>query len=124
MEKSCWRGCRDIGPWFKILKPGITIGELNHSLLTFIKESGFKSQRPAFHGLGLSTETPLAGTSAAPRCQPDDSFRLMSGMVLEFEPHVVTADGKKNVTLGCPVLVTNTGCRSLNQNKIELKVIR
>jgi Xaa-Pro aminopeptidase len=102
------------------LKPGITLGELNESFLSVIKKSGYNSLRPSFHGLGLSTEMPLAATPANPNCIPDNSFEMQSGMVLEFEPHVVSVDGNRNATLGCPVLVTETGCRPLNKRKIEL----
>ncbi|MDP2646359.1 MAG: hypothetical protein Q8P24_15585 [Desulfobacterales bacterium] len=36
-------------------------------------------------------------------------------MVIEFEPKVMTPDRKKGVNLGCPVVVTETGCRVLNK---------
>ena len=104
------------------LKPGTTLGELNEAFLSVIKESGYNSQRPAFHGLGLSTELPLAATPMSPGCLPSNDFKLLPGMVLEFEPHVVTSDGKKHATIGCPVLVTETGCRPLNNRKMELRI--
>jgi len=108
----------------EVLKPGITLGELNEAFLNLIHDSGYSSQRPAFHGLGLSTEMPLAAAGGNPDCIPDNSFELLTGMVLEFEPHVMTHDGKINSTLGCPVLVTETGCRPLNKRKIELLMCR
>jgi len=106
----------------KTLKPGVTLGELSESFLSVMKESGYSNERPSFHGLGLTSEKPLAGTMAHPVCLPSNSFQMLPGMVLEFEPHVMTSDKKKNATIGCPVLVTETGCRPLNKTKMELRI--
>jgi Xaa-Pro aminopeptidase len=106
----------------KALKPGITLGEFNKAFLSVITDAGYVTERPSFHGLGLSTETPpLAGPAGSP-CMPSDSFKLLTGMVLELEPHTMSKDRKYNATLGCPVLVTETGCRPLNKAKIELRI--
>jgi Xaa-Pro aminopeptidase len=108
----------------KALKPGITLGELNKAFLSVITDAGYISERPSFHGLGLSTETPpLAGPAGSP-CMPSDSFQMLPGMVLELEPHTMSKDRKYNATLGCPVLVTETGCRPLNKAKIELRICK
>lgn len=107
----------------KILKPGITARDLTLALLEPVKESGLNSIRPAFHGLGLTSEEPLAAVGAG-TCIPDDSFLIQAGMVIEFEPHVITPDGRKGLTLGGPVLVTDTGCRPLGQSRMEVKIIR
>jgi len=40
----------------KILKPGITTGELYQAILSPIKEAGYKTTNPGFHGLGLGLE--------------------------------------------------------------------
>lgn len=107
-----------------ILKPGITLKELTQALQAPIFEAGLKTIRPAFHGLGLTSEEPLAYTAPGTSCIPSDSFIVQSKMVFEFEPHVITQDMKKGLTLGYPVLVTDKGCRSLNKNKPEVKIIR
>ena len=106
------------------LKPGITLQELTRSFHTPIDEAGLKSIRPVFHGLGLTSEEPLASTAPGTSCIPSDSFPVKAGMVFEFEPHVITPDMKKGLTLGYPVLVTDKGCRSLSKSKLEVKIIR
>ncbi len=107
----------------KVLKAGITLQELNEAFQSTIKAAGLSSQRPAFHGLGLCSETPpLGGFGPTAACLPSNSYRLQAGMVLEFEPHAMTPDGKKHATIGCPVLVTETGCRPLNKSPLELKI--
>ncbi|MGD1119954.1 MAG: Xaa-Pro peptidase family protein [Dehalococcoidales bacterium] len=108
----------------KALKPGITLKELTAALHAPILEAGLTTIRPVFHGLGLTSEEPLASTLMGSSCIPYDSFLIQAGMVLELEPHIITKDGKKGTTLGNPVLVTEKGCRSLNKNKAEVKIIR
>jgi Xaa-Pro aminopeptidase len=108
----------------KTLKPGITLKQLTQALHAPIQESGLRTIRPCFHGLGLTSEEPLAATGPGTSCIPEDSFVIQAGMVFEFEPHVITQDMKKGATLGCPILVTETGCRSLNKQKMEPKIVR
>jgi len=105
------------------LKPGLTLIELTEALHAPIIEAGLTTIRPAFHGLGLTSEEPLASPAPGVPCIPSDSFEIQAGMVFEFEPHVITKDGKKGMTLGTPVVVTETGCRPLNKSRIEVKVI-
>jgi len=105
------------------LKPGITTGELYRAMLTPIAEAGYASTNPAFHGLGLGLEDPVSLFPAQPEYRPDTSLRMEPGMVVEFEPHVVRRDFKKGASLGCPVLVTETGFRLLSKNwKPEVRV--
>ena len=60
---------------------------------------------------------------AQPDYQPDLSRVIKPGMVIELEPPVISRDFKKGTTLGCPVLVTDTGCRLLSSNwKPEVKI--
>jgi Xaa-Pro dipeptidase len=107
-----------------ILKPGITVGELDRAFQAPIKEAGYTIANPAFHGIGLTLEEPLGSYPRQTTYNPDTSFEIVANMVLEFEPHPVTRDLKKSVHLGCPVLVTDTGCRQLAKNwKPECKVI-
>ena len=108
----------------KILKPGITTGELYQAILSPIKEAGYKTTNPGFHGLGLALEDPVSIFPAQTEYKPDLSLKMQSGMVVEFEPHVVSPDFKKGTSLGCPVLVTDTGCRLLSKKwKPEVKII-
>jgi Xaa-Pro dipeptidase len=99
----------------KALKPGITTGELYQSILSPIKEAGYVSTNPAFHGLGLGLEDPVSLFPTQTEYKPDTSLRMQPGMVVEFEPHVVRRDFKKGASLGSPVLVTETGCRLLSK---------
>ena len=106
-----------------VLRPGITTGELYQAILSPIKEAGYTSTNPNFHGLGLGLEEPVSIFPAQTEYKPDTSLKMRSGMVVEFEPHVVRPDFKKGATLGSPVLVTDTGCRLLSKNwKPEVKI--
>jgi hypothetical protein len=79
---------------------------------------------PGFHGLGLALEDPVSIFPAQTEYKPDLCLKMQSGMVVEFEPHVVSPDFKKGTSLGCPVLVTDTGCRLLSKKwKPEVKII-
>lgn len=106
------------------LKPGITLKELREAFHAPIIEAGLTTIRPSFHGLGLTSEEPHSATGLGTECIPSDSFQLQAGMVLEFEPHIVTQDHRKGLTLGYPVLVTDGGCRLLSRNQPEVKIIR
>jgi Xaa-Pro aminopeptidase len=106
------------------LKPGITVGELNEALASPIKKAGYVQQTPNFHGLGLAIEEPFSGFPAQPEYQPKSDRRIEPGMVLEFEPPVISQDFKRGTTLGSPVLVTDKGYRLLSKNwKPEVKII-
>lgn len=108
----------------KTLRAGITVGEFDEAFLSPIREAGYTYMYPHFHGLGLALEEPIGSFPIQPAYKPNTSFRLEAGMVFEFEPHVVTPDGKKGLSLGCPVVVTETGCRLISKNwQPELKII-
>ncbi len=109
---------------FQALRPGITAGELDEAFLAPIAKAGYTRENPAFHGLGLSLEEPIGSFPMQPSYRPDVATVMEAGMVLEFEPHVVTPDIKKGVHLGCPVILTETGCRLLNDKwQPEFKVV-
>ncbi len=109
---------------FRLLKPGLTAGELDDAFLAPVQKTGFTRENPAYHGLGLSLEEPIGSFPMQPSYRLDRGMVLKAGMVLEFEPHVVTADMKKGLHLGCPVLVTRTGCRLLNKAwQPELRIV-
>ena len=100
------------------------MGELDQAILSTIREAGYIHRNPAFHGLGLSLEGPIGSFPVQSPYKPFTSFRIESGTTLEIEPHVVTPDGKKGLTIGCPILVTETGCRLLSKNwRPEFKII-
>jgi Xaa-Pro aminopeptidase len=100
----------------RALRPGITAGELDEAFLSTIREAGYKVRNPAFHGLGLYLEMPMGTYPGQPEYKPDTSFVIEPNMVLEFEPHVESHDGKKGIHMGSPVLVTQTGYRVLTKN--------
>ncbi len=100
----------------RVLKPGISTGRLYDAILSPIKEAGYESTNPAFHGLGLGLEEPVSIFPAQRRYKPDTLLKMKAGMVIEFEPHVVRPDFRKGASLGSPVLVTDTGCRLLSKN--------
>ncbi len=109
---------------FKVLKPGITVGELDEAFLSPIKKAGYVVANPPFHGLGLTLEMPMGTYPRQVNHKPDTSLIIQAGMVIEFEPHPVTPDWQKSMHLGSPVLVTKTGCRLLSKNwKPEFPIV-
>ncbi len=70
-------------------------------------------------------EEPIGSFPIQPYHEFNSSFMMSEGMVIELEPHVVTADGKKGLTIGSPVLVTETSCRLLSQSwKPEFRTVQ
>ncbi len=100
----------------KVLKPGITAGELEEAFHAPIRKAGYSHRFPAFHGLGLSLEEPIGSFPLQPEHKLKSSMVIQAGMVLEFEPHVVAPDEKKGISFGCPVLVADTGCAVIPRN--------
>jgi len=111
-----------------VLKPGITVGELNEVMLAPTKKAGYLKLNPTFHGLGLAIEEPFGSFHAQPSYQPNSARIIKPGMVLEFEPGGAVVDRTKGIGRGCslggPVLVTDTGCRLLSKTwKPGVKII-
>lgn len=107
------------------LKPGITVDELDQAILSVIRKAGYIHRNPAFHGLGLSLEGPFGSFPVQSAFSPFASIRFEPGMILEIEPHVVIQDGKKGLTIGSPVLVTERGCKLISNTwKPELRIIQ
>ena len=108
----------------KVLKPGITAGELNDALAAPILKAGYRQRSPNFHGLGLSLEEPMSNFPGQPEYKAKSDRIIKPNTVLEFEPPVISQDHKRGTTLGCPILVTDTGYRLLAKNwKPEVKII-
>jgi Xaa-Pro aminopeptidase len=95
------------------LKPGLSAGELQALMKVPVLARGHQVLGPMFHGLGLSFERPIAQTSLGTSFVEDLDIVLEPGMVLELEPHVVAMDFSRGCSLGCPVLITSTGCEPL-----------
>jgi Xaa-Pro aminopeptidase len=116
-----WRDIFDISVksfenGLRVLRPGITAGELDEAFMSPIREAGYRVRNPAFHGLGLYLEMPMGTYPGQPEYKPDTSFIIREKMVPEFEPHVESRDGRKGIHMGSAVLVTETGCRILTRN--------
>lgn len=108
----------------KVLKPGITVGELNDAFLPPINKAGHRQRTPNFHGIGMAIEEPFSGFPSQPEYRAKRDRLIEPNMVLEFEPPVISPDFKRGTTLGSPILVTDTGYRFLSKNwKPEVKII-
>jgi Xaa-Pro aminopeptidase len=95
------------------LKPGLGAGELQTRMRAPVLAASHQALGPMFHGLGLSFEPPVAETSLGTSFVEDLEIVFEPGMVVELEPHVVARDFSRGCSIGCPVLVTETGCESL-----------
>lgn len=95
------------------LKPGLSAGELQARMRAPVQKHGHQTLGPMFHGLGLSFEAPVAETSLGTSFVEDLDIVFEPGMVVELEPHVVAMDFARGCSIGCPVLVTDSGCKPL-----------
>ncbi len=100
---------------YKVLRAGVTAGELDKALTTPIKEAGYHYTHPAFHALGLRLEEPIGSFPAQLEYKPNHDFVIQENLVMEIEPQVCTVDCKKGLSIGIPALVTGTGYRLLSQ---------
>jgi Xaa-Pro aminopeptidase len=109
----------------KVLRPGITIKELNDAFVVPIEEQGYHCERPPFHGVGVGTaEPPWGSFPIQPNRRLRESYEIKANMVLEFEPQAVAPDSRRGIHLGTSVMVTETGCRQLSKSwRPEFRVI-
>jgi Xaa-Pro dipeptidase len=108
----------------KVLKPGITVGELNDAFLPPVNKAGYRQRTPNFHGIGLAIEEPFSGFPGQPEYRAKRDRVIEPNTVLGFEPPVISQDFKRGTTIGSPILVTDTGYRFLSKNwKPEVKII-
>jgi len=112
----------------KVLKPGISLGELDDALGEPIKESGYIWHHPLFHGLGLSIPEYPEGSIWASLdyltpIRPSSETKVKPGMVLAIEPVVTARDFSKSMPLSDTVIVTETGAHRLSKRPIELYVV-
>jgi Xaa-Pro aminopeptidase len=96
----------------RVLRSGLSVGELEDALLQPLNDAGMTFVNPPFHGLGLALEPPI-GTYPRAQSVANREETIRENMVLEIEPHAVVPSGKRGASIGCPVLVTATGCRLL-----------
>lgn len=103
--------CFHVG--IEALKPGVSADELQARMRAPVVAAGHQALGPMFHGLGLSFEPPVAETSLGTSLVEDLEIVFEPGMVVELEPHVVAKDLSRGCSIGCPVLVTETGCETI-----------
>ncbi len=107
-----------------VVRPGINVGDWIAAFACPIVKAGFVRRTPNFHGLGLTIEEPMGDFPAQPSYITQTTRILKPGMVFEIEPPVIRPDQTLGTTIGCPVLITETGYRLLSKNwKPEVKII-
>jgi Xaa-Pro aminopeptidase len=106
-----------------LVKPGATLGEVVEAINQPQREAGGWNLTPNIHTLPLQAAgghgfgpeiggmDAYVGVSQIPSLRPE--LRLAAGMVFAFEPNCVI--GRRRVNLGGTVLLTDDGCRELNQ---------
>jgi len=108
----------------KILRPGVTVGQLQEAFAQTVQKAGYRQRTPNFHGLGLAIEEPFSVFPGQPEYKPKLDRVIQANMVIEFEPPVIGQDFKRGTTIGGPILVTENGCRFLAKNwKPEVRII-
>ncbi len=108
----------------KALRAGVSVEELERAMMPPITEGGYKRGWPLFHSIDYSIAEPFSSFPEQPDKPTLNQFRLAANMVMQLEPHVVTPDRRKGMTLGSSLLVTEEGCRPLSRTwKPELKAI-
>jgi Xaa-Pro dipeptidase len=99
------------------IRPGLPLSQIDASARRIIAEAGYGS---AFthrlgHGIGLDCHEP-------PDCAPGSETIAEPGMVFSVEPGIYIT-GKYGVRIENLVLVTETGCQSLNNYPSQLTVL-
>jgi Xaa-Pro aminopeptidase len=112
-----------------LVRPGVALGDVVEAINEPQVKAGGWNLTPNIHtlplqaagGHGFSPEIVemqrYVGVSAIPSLRPE--LRLAAGMVFAFEPNCVI--GRHRVNLGGTVLLTDDGCRELNELPNQLQ---
>ena len=109
----------------KVLRPGVKLGDLVRIMDEPIKKAGLHLCGPYFHGIGQQWMPPW-GFPLEPRGDidvmppADRNQEMKAGMVLAFEVAPKTQNGEISFSIGDPILVTETGARSLSKLDVEM----
>jgi Xaa-Pro aminopeptidase len=112
-----------------LVKPGTTLGEVVEAMNQPQLDAGGWNLTPNIHTLPLQAAgshgfapsvvemDAYIGVSRNPSLRPE--LRLAPGMVFAFEPNCVI--GRRRVNLGGTVVLTDNGCRELNELPNQLR---
>jgi Xaa-Pro dipeptidase len=112
----------------KALRPGLKLGELVRIMHEPMRKAGLELCGPYFHGIGQQWMAPW-GFPPEPMGEIDvmppaeSEMEMKTGMVLAFEVAPKTRDGAISFSIGDPVLVTDSGARSLSP-EIDIVITR
>lgn len=109
----------------EVLKPGVTVGQIEDILTVPLREKGYSYVHCPFHGLGLSgLEQPTARFgSYAPMVPSPRRLKFEEGMVIALEPMISTGDQKIGIPLGDTVVVTADGCRGMSRYARDIIIV-
>ena len=99
----------------RLLRPGVSIGELARVLMTSVSDSGYKPQLPVGHTVGVDL--------VYDRLTPDLDRTLRVNDTIIIHPNIRTSNGEHAFFWGETYLVTETGCRKINQASSELQTV-
>jgi Xaa-Pro dipeptidase len=102
---------------YEIVKPGLTVGELNKFCVEWGGKHGSFVIRPLFHGRGLGDDAPV---SARATTDAHARWQLEENVVFILKPTAATPDGKKRLYWGDCVVCTPAGARRLGKRPIDV----
>jgi len=100
------------------VKPGVTLGEIDRAARAVIEEAGYGEYftHRTGHGIGIEVHE-------LPSVSDGNAMKLEPGMAFSIEPGIYM-EGKYGVRIEDIVIVTEDGCRVLNQYPKEIQIIK
>lgn len=106
-----------------VLRPGITLDELDQAFTKPIKKAGYTWVSPPFHGLGLDVPEFPYGSIPGVKGVSHPSLVVKEGMVFAVEPVVASPDGRRGIHLGDAVVITKNAAHRLGKSRLEFIII-
>ena len=99
------------------LRPGVTAEDIRLAGRQFFESAGYVISAPMLHTLGICNSAPVIFLDAV---TGDPGFVFEAGMVVSLQSNPATEDQRKGLFMGNDYVVTESGCRRLNERPFEM----
>jgi Xaa-Pro dipeptidase len=105
----------------KLLKPGLTFGEVVAFYQDEVKAAGYEPDGALMHGRGLGEDAPMLW--GARREFPEINAKLKEGHVFIFKPAAKQGEMRDSIRAGDTVVIETNGARRLGKRELKFVVV-
>ena len=105
----------------KLLKPGLTFGEVVEFYQNEVKTAGYEPDGALMHGRGLGEDAPMLW--GARREFPEINAKLKEGHVFIFKPAAKRGEMRDSIRAGDTVVIEANGARRLGKRELKFVAV-